>query len=140
MSVGGCVCPNTHNRQLRQTVRVSVFCRKLIVKVYLLKILSLKGHQNCMIGSKVTAILLKSGFCPIFYLESKAEQRHRHGRTEPETRRNGEGDTSKRSRRHGKMESETPWNGAGDTAEQNRRHGRTVTEKRPNDSNDLKEQ
>ena len=47
----------------RQPVRVVVFFHKIECVNMILRTLNLDGHQNCMIGSKVTTIL------PTFFLQ-----------------------------------------------------------------------
>ena len=56
MSISLIVCPNWLIAGFAQMVKVLVFNHKMIFVRDIIKFLNLKGHQNCIIGSKVTDI------------------------------------------------------------------------------------
>ena len=50
-------------------VKDGVFSHKIDNGTILKEILNLEGHQNCITGLKVTAILLNGGFCLLVELQ-----------------------------------------------------------------------
>ena len=57
--------PTALRRRHAQTVRDSSSSYKIDYFIVIKNFLNPKGHQNCISGSKVTAILLKGWICPI---------------------------------------------------------------------------
>ena len=55
-------------RRHAQTVAIGAFSYKIDYVIIFKEILNPEGHSNRITGSKVTAILLNGGFCPLVEL------------------------------------------------------------------------